>query len=131
MSIFPLPKRSWTAAVPLAVMVLVGSAARADVTTQDGYVRYHAAIRAAALCEGWKFYTKGPQDPNNAYAQDAYLKMTRVIRDKTDDTLFGRPLMLIERAKSSTGDLIQKEGCNSPKTVALLDLFHRDLQPAL
>ena len=131
MSVLPLPKRSWTAAVPLALMILFGSAARADVTTQDDYMQYHAAIRAAALCEGWKFYTKGPQDPNNAYAQDAYLKMARVIREKTDDTLFGRPLMLIERAKSDTGDLVQKEGCKSPKTLALLGLFHRELQPAL
>jgi hypothetical protein len=112
-------------AIPAAAMWLcagLGPAALADEAAEDTYVRYQEAIRAAVHC----------LRSDVEFDQPEQAKMGAVIDAKVGFGVgAGRRLTLIEKAKSTIRDTVQKWGCKSDKLTPHLELFRTELEPAL
>jgi hypothetical protein len=119
----------------LFVVVALGGPvgpALAGPRPEDVYFRYHAAIRAAVLCEGWKLEPKGFADPEwNRIAADRS-RMDRVIHARVVGELpAGRRLQLMQAARAEADRVVRSQGCEAGRVQGWLWMFHTDLEPAL
>lgn len=117
--------------IAVAMIVALRPAAAQD-PTEETFVRYHAAIHAAQVCEGRQLEQQGLSDPNADKIKANQERMGAVINGKVNGEISaGRRLELIEESKRIVEDLAQKKGCNSPELQDVLTLFRTDLEPVL
>lgn len=119
----------------LFVAIVVGgvaSPAAAGPRPEDIYFGYHAAIRAAVLCEDWKLEPKGYADPEwDRIAKDRR-RMDSVIRARVPVELpAGRRLQIMQMARAETDRIVGSEGCDSGRVQGWLWMLHTDLQLVL
>lgn len=106
--------------------------ASAQDPMEQTFVRYHAAIRAAEVCEQRKLEQEGLDDPDAARIKANQESMAAVINGKVmGEISAGRRLQLIEEAKRIVDDVAQKKGCDSPKAQDWLALFNAELKPVI
>ena len=106
--------------------------ASAQDATEQTFVRYHAAIHAAEVCEQRKLEQDGLDDPDAARIKANQESMAAVINGKVmGEISAGRRLQLIEEAKRIVDDVAEKKGCDSPEAQDWLALFHAELEPVL
>ena len=102
-----------------AVVALAMPAAAQD-DAKDTYLRYHQAISVTEKCEEREFN------------QSEYSNMETFIDKQINNQLgAGERLHLIEQGKTNAYELVTKWGCDSDKVNEYLELFERELLPAL
>jgi len=90
--------------------------------TEDTYMAYHRAIRAAVHC----------LNDDKEFDQPQQAKLGAVIEQKIDSAIAtGRRLTLIEQVRSEMRDTVAKYGCASDKVKPSLDLYQAELAGAL
>lgn len=121
-------------AVLFVVVALGGSAGPAvgGPRPEDVYFRYHAAIRAAVLCEGWKLEPKGFADPEWDRIAADRSRLDQIIHARVPGELpAGRRLQLIQAARAEADRVVGSQGCEAERVQGWLWMFHTDLEPAL
>lgn len=106
--------------------------AEAGPRPDEVYFRYHAAIRAAVLCEGQRLEPKGFGDPQWDRIVENRGRMDKVIHAQVPGELSaGRRLRLIQAARAEANRVIEAEGCEAGRVQGWLWVFHADLEPVL
>jgi len=101
-------------------------------SVEDTFLRYHAAIHAAVVCEQRKLEQNSMSDPDASAIAANQERMGAVINAKVNGEIAaGRRLQLIEDAKRMVEDVAQKKGCDSDEAKDWLGLFHTELEPVL
>ena len=99
---------------------------------EDIYFRYHAAIRAAILCEHRRLEPKGYGDPEWNRIADNRSRMDRVIAQHVPAELpASRRLALIQAARVEVARIVDDQGCDAARVQGWLWVFHTDLEPVL
>jgi hypothetical protein len=128
-----MPMGRWLAGAFL--IGLLASASRpvaAGPQPDDIYFRYHAAIRAAVMCEGQKLEPKGFGDPEWDRIAANRSRMDRVIAAHVPGELpAGQRLQLIQAARAEADRVVKSEGCATERVQGWLWVFHTDLAPVL
>jgi len=124
---------SWLGrALGVAILAIAALPAMAGPRPTDIFFRYHAAINAAQLCEGWQLEPKGYADPEwGRIAADRH-RMDRVIAEKTPGELSSTErLRIILSAKDVAARVVAESGCDAPRVRGWLSVFHSDLETVL
>lgn len=117
----------------IAVVILLAGVQRASADTlEDTFLRYHAAIHAAAVCEGRHIEQNSMDDPDASKIAANQERMGAVINAKVmGEIAAGRRLSLIEQAKADVDAAVKAKGCDGDEAKAWLDLFHAELEPVI
>jgi hypothetical protein len=117
----------------IAVVILLAGVQRASADTlEDTFLRYHAAIHAAAVCEGRHIEQNSMDDPDASKIAANQERMGAVINAKVmGEIAAGRRLSLIEAAKADVDAAVKAKGCDGDEAKAWLDLFHAELEPVI
>lgn len=118
----------------IAAVILLSGAQRAtaDTGVEATFVRYHAAIHAAAVCEGRHIEQNSMDDPDASKIAANQERMGAVINAKVmDEIAAGRRLSLIEQAKAEVDATVKSKGCDDPAAQDWLQLFHAELEPVI
>ncbi len=119
-------------ALGIAILAIAVSPAVAGPRPTDIFFRYHAAINAAQLCEGWRLEPKGYADPEWSRIAADRNRMDRVIAQKTPGELSStQRLGLMLSAKDISTRVIAESGCDAPRVQGWLSVFHSDLETVL
>jgi hypothetical protein len=106
--------------------------ASAGPRPEDIYFRYHAAIRAAILCEHRKLEPKGYGDPEWNRIAANRSRMDHVIAERMPVELSSsRRLALIQAARAEVARVVEAQGCDAGQVQGWLWMFHTDLEPVL
>jgi hypothetical protein len=117
----------------IAVLALLAGVPRASAdSVEDTFLRYHAAIHAAAVCEGRHLEQNSMDDPDASKIAANQERMGAVINGKVmGEIAAGRRLSLIEQAKSDVDATVKSKGCDGDEAKAWLALFHAELEPVI
>lgn len=128
-----MPGRRWLGgAIGIGLWAAVSGSAEAGPRPDAIYFRYHAAIRAAVLCEDRKLEPKGYGDPEWNRIAANRIRMDEVIHARVPGELSAvRRLKLIQAARAEADRVVQAEGCDADRVRGWLWVFHTDLEPVL
>ena len=117
----------------IAAAILLAGVQRASAdTVEDTFLRYHAAIHAAAVCEGRHLEQNSMDDPDASKIAMNQERMGAVINEKVmGEIAAGRRLSLIEAAKADVDASVKAKGCDGDEAKDWLQLFHADLEPVI
>lgn len=119
-------------ALAIALVAATISPVAAGPRSDDIFFRYHAAINAAQLCEGWRLEPSGYADPEWVRIAADRLRIDAIIAAKTPGEISstGR-LLLMLFAKAETSRVVAASGCEADRVRGWLAVFHADLESAL
>jgi hypothetical protein len=132
----PTLKRAVIGGLAAAAFTVALGLAAAPAAAQDAmeqtFLRYHAAIHAAVVCEERRLEQTGLEDPDADRIAANQERMGAVINGKVmGEISAGRRLQLIEEAKRAVEDEIHEKSCDSAQAQDWLGLFHAELEPAI
>ena len=120
------------AGIAAAILLAGIQRASADTAVEDTFLRYHAAIHAAAVCEGRHLEQNSMDDPDASKIAMNQERMGAVINAKVmGEIAAGRRLSLIEAAKADVDAAVKAKGCDGDEAKAWLQLFHAELEPVI
>lgn len=126
-----MPMGRWLA-VPCLLVSIASLPAAAGPRPEEIYFRYHAAIRAAVLCEGWRLEPKGYADPDWDRIAANRSRIDEVIHARVPGDLpAGRRLQLMQLARAEADRVVDTQGCEAGRVQGWLWMFHTDLVPVL
>lgn len=128
-----MPAGKWLCgAIAIGLWGAVSGPADAGPRPDEIFFRYHAAIRAAVLCEDRRLEPKGYGDPDwNRIAANS-IRMDKVIAARLPAELtVAQRLQLIPAARAEANRVVKAEGCDAGRVQGWLWVFHTDLQPVL
>lgn len=106
--------------------------AAAETPVEETFLRYHAAIHAAVVCEDRNLEQDGVDDPDAAAIAENQSRMGAVIDARVQNQIAaGRRLSLIEEAKADVDATVGEKGCDSAEAQGWLQLFHAELEPVV
>jgi len=115
-----------------AAILLAGVQHASADAVEDTFLRYHAAIHAAAVCEGRHLEQNSMEDPDASKIAMNQERMGAVINGKVmGEIAAGRRLSLIEQAKADVDAAVKAKGCDGDEAKDWLQLFHADLEPVI
>lgn len=119
-------------ALAIALVAATVSPVAAGPRPDDIFLRYHAAIYAAQLCEGWRLEPSGYDDPEWDRIAANRSRMDTIIAAKTPGELSPtRRLRLMQAAKQEANRVVAKSGCEATQVRGWLAIFHADLESVL
>ena len=121
-----------TAGIAAAILLAGVQRASADTAVEETFLRYHAAIHAAAVCEGRHLEQNSMEDPDASKIAMNQERMGAVINAKVmGEIAAGRRLSLIEAAKADVDAAVKAKGCDGDEAKDWLQLFHAELEPVI
>jgi hypothetical protein len=122
----------WLAVPCLLASITASLPAAAGPRPEEIYFRYHAAIRAAVLCEGWRLEPKGYADPDWDRIAANRSRIDEVVHARVPGHLpAGRRLQLMQSARAEANRIVDAQGCEAGRVQGWLWMFHTDLEPVL
>ncbi|WP_119168948.1 hypothetical protein [Algihabitans albus] len=117
----PILSAATSAAALLALaFALAGpAAALTDQEAEGIFLRYQKAIAAAESCYEVTF------------GQSEQQAMMDVVNAAVENRIGAKRLRLVVEAETEVREMLPSQSCNGEKILPLLELFERDLRPAL